>query len=101
MQELHQKQSQTVEENVDTKSPYRSLLDLEQIVEEFTSSVVKIVGLVMEDIDEDTIDNVFSNEDQGGGEIASIDIQEDTVYITFAEASGTHVHVHIIHNKYI
>ena len=63
--------------------------------------MVKIVGLDMEDIDEDTIDNVFSNEDQGGGDIANIDIQGDTVYITFAEATGTYVHVHILHNKYI
>ena len=72
---------------------------MEQIVEEFTSSVVKIVGLDMEDIDEDTIDNVFSNEDHDGGEIANIEFQEDTVYITFAEATGSSMYIYILHNK--
>ena len=56
--------------------------------------MVKIVGLDMEDIDEDTIDNVFSNEDQGGGEIANIEFQEDTVYITFDEATGSSMHIY-------
>ena len=53
------------------------------------SSVVKIEGLELEDIDEDIIDNVFSNEDHDGGEIAQIKFQEGAVYITFVEPTGT------------
>ena len=59
--------------------------------------MIKIEGLELEDIDEDTIDNVFSNEDQGGGEIESIELQEDMVYITFKEPTGTYVTLYILH----
>ena len=77
-----------IEGSTDAKPP-GSVLNLEQIYEEFKSSVVKIEGLELEDIDEDTIDNVFSNEDHDGGEIANIEFQEDTVYITFKKPTGT------------
>ena len=77
------------EESTDAKPPSGSVLNLEEIFEEFRSSVVKIEGLELEDIDEDTIDNVFSNEDHDGGEIAKIEFQEDTVYITFKAPTGT------------
>ena len=51
--------------------------------------MVKIEGLELEDIDEDIIDNLFSNEDHDGGEIENIDCQEDMVLITFKKPTGT------------
>ena len=62
--------------------------------------MVRIVGLNIEDIDEDTFNIVFSNEDHGGGEIENINIHEDTVYITFAEATGTSMYMYFIINLF-
>ena len=70
------------------KPPSRSVLNLEQISEEFKSLVVKIEGLDLENTEEETIRIIFSNEDQGGGEIESIEFQDECAYVIFKKPTG-------------
>ena len=77
---------------LDSSAFPEKILDLRQIENlMLLSSVVKIEGVKLEDIDDDTMDNIFSTEYQGGGEIANIKFQEDMVYITFVEPTGVYM----------
>ena len=83
-----------VVESVDSMSQPTSLLDLQLLMDELSESfIVKVIDLEIDEIDEDVIDNLFSNEDEGGGDIECIEIdpEKSIVYITFKDSAGRYI----------